>query len=115
MKKSRRERRVGEVLHRAGLAPARIDQLVDFMVEDILATLGDRLLDEVGEDCGDPNALATEFDTIVLPVLYVAAVARHSQTTTSGTHSANEKTANEKTKVEGESDRKATESVRTER
>jgi hypothetical protein len=48
-------------------------------------------------------------------VLYVAAVARHSQTTTSGTHSANEKTANEKTKVEGESDRKATESVRTER
>jgi hypothetical protein len=37
----------------------------DFMAEDILSTPGDQLIDEVVEDCGDAEALASAFDRIV--------------------------------------------------
>jgi hypothetical protein len=39
--------------------------LADFMAEDILSTPGRKLVDEVTEDCGDPEALAFAFDKIV--------------------------------------------------
>src|SRR6266853_3600020 len=39
--------------------------LADFMAEDILSTPGRQLVDEVAEDCGDPEALASAFDKIV--------------------------------------------------
>jgi len=39
--------------------------LADFMAEDILSTPGSQLVDEVAEDCGDPEALASAFDKIV--------------------------------------------------
>src|SRR5260370_628389 len=39
--------------------------LADFMAEDILSTPVSQLVDEVAEDCGDPEALASAFDKIV--------------------------------------------------
>jgi tetratricopeptide (TPR) repeat protein len=39
--------------------------LADFMAEDILSTPGRKLVEEVTEDCGDPEALASAFDKIV--------------------------------------------------
>jgi DNA-binding NarL/FixJ family response regulator len=47
--------------------PERYDlgPLADFMAEDILSTPGRQLVNEVIEDCGDPEALASAFDKIV--------------------------------------------------
>src|SRR5262249_3346766 len=39
--------------------------LADFMAEDILSTPGHQLIDEVVDDCGDPEALASAFDKAV--------------------------------------------------
>jgi hypothetical protein len=39
--------------------------LADFMAEDILSTPGPQLVEEVTEDCGDPEAFASAFDKIV--------------------------------------------------
>ena len=39
--------------------------LADFVAEDILSTPGRQLVDEVAEDFGDPEALASAFDKIV--------------------------------------------------
>jgi hypothetical protein len=39
--------------------------LADFMAEDILSTPGRQLVDELTEDCGDPEAFASAFDKIV--------------------------------------------------
>ena len=39
--------------------------LADFMAEDILSTPGRHLVDEVTEDCGDPEAFASAFEQIV--------------------------------------------------
>jgi tetratricopeptide (TPR) repeat protein len=41
-----------------------LHNLVEAMVEDILNTPGEELLCEVGEDYGDPRALAVQFDRI---------------------------------------------------
>lgn len=43
--------------------------LADFEVDDILATPGERLMTEAGEDFGDPAALAAAFDAIAAPLL----------------------------------------------
>src|SRR6516165_3927392 len=39
--------------------------LADFMAEDILSTPGRHLVEEVTEDCGDPEAFASAFEQIV--------------------------------------------------
>src|SRR5215471_17305135 len=44
--------------------PGALRNLADAMSEDILNTPGDDLLSEVGEDYGDPQALAVQFDRI---------------------------------------------------
>ena len=45
------------------------DRLAEFLVEDILSMSDDQLLAEVTDDCGTPDALAAEFDSIVSPVV----------------------------------------------
>jgi hypothetical protein len=46
-----------------------LDTLAEFLVEDILSMSDDQLLAEVTDDCGAPDALAAEFDSIVSPVV----------------------------------------------
>jgi len=43
--------------------------VADFKIDDILNVPGDRLLDEVAEDFGDPAFLAAQFDSIALPAV----------------------------------------------
>jgi hypothetical protein len=43
--------------------------LSDFMSEDILSTPGIALIEEVAEDCGDPEFLASAFDRIASAIL----------------------------------------------
>lgn len=43
--------------------------LSDFMGEDILSTPGDRMVEEVVEDCGVSGFLASAFDVIACPLL----------------------------------------------
>jgi putative peptidoglycan binding protein len=52
------------------------DDLVDFLVEDIVSTPDETLLSEVSEDFGEPLALASEFDRLFEHTLWNSNVAR---------------------------------------
>jgi hypothetical protein len=57
----------------------RIDRLTDALVDDVVNRSDDKLLDEVSEAYGHRQALATQFDDIVNPILKQGTVKRSDE------------------------------------